>query len=537
MNTKGRSVFFGLLMLLMALLMVAPTALAGIAVPEGFAPGDVPVLGFPDNDSESGRFAVISRGLSSLGDTVLEQDPEHILLEIPVELSEFQLGIFDGRTGTMWDSFFCDPDDMVFQLYRDPDGIGNTASQDLIVEWTSDTMPADDWFIATVAQDPGAYSEARHAYIYHLAGKWLTTACENETNALKVIVQGIPFLRAGSTIGIEAVGVKEAYGDYPIIGGDYDGAFPVVFYVPESTDQVTLYDGDFDVADDTDDPNTPDLPANCGSATGVCPDTDGDGVPDYDPAETFPPFPTSPLTLAQGANPGALQDDAPDIDPAYDLIRYTPNVYYTVTSPSGWTVTNDNPSGNQEWEMFRIGVPGSDPDAVQAPSMPQGYYIWGIVGLDAYNAVFMQSRYDTFPKTGIMGDFVWQDADGNGEQGEGELGIEGVLLELLDANGDVIRTTITGVGGIYRFMGYAAGTYTVQIADANFDGNGPLDGYSASPQDNGADDALDSDGDTANHRAEVNIAENEIQLTVDFGFVPPCGPCEGKVTEACHLAK
>jgi hypothetical protein len=50
-----------------------------------------------------------------------------------------------------------------------------------------------------------------------------------------------------------------------------------------------------------------------------------------------------------------------------------------------------------------------------------------------------------------LGDFVFEDKNGNGIQDAGEPGIAGVTVTLCDANGNALGTTTTGANGIYGF--------------------------------------------------------------------------------------
>ena len=61
-----------------------------------------------------------------------------------------------------------------------------------------------------------------------------------------------------------------------------------------------------------------------------------------------------------------------------------------------------------------------------------------------------------------LGDYVWEDLNGNGIQDSGEPGVVGVTVNLL-VGGAVEATTTTGVGGIYSFASLAPGTYSVQV--------------------------------------------------------------------------
>lgn len=65
-----------------------------------------------------------------------------------------------------------------------------------------------------------------------------------------------------------------------------------------------------------------------------------------------------------------------------------------------------------------------------------------------------------------LGDFVWQDSNGNGLQDAGEPGLAGVSVALLDTNGDAVTdpagnpvVTTTDAAGAYSFSGLPAGDY------------------------------------------------------------------------------
>ncbi|MBI3965182.1 MAG: thrombospondin type 3 repeat-containing protein [Chloroflexi bacterium] len=77
----------------------------------------------------------------------------------------------------------------------------------------------------------------------------------------------------------------------------------------------------------------------------------------------------------------------------------------------------------------------------------------------------------------IIGDRVWNDADMDGLQDAGEIGIPGVKVNLLNSSNVVIATTTTGSDGIYRFQVNDPGTYTVQLDASNFTTGGTLSGW------------------------------------------------------------
>ncbi len=121
--------------------------------------------------------------------------------------------------------------------------------------------------------------------------------------------------------------------------------------------------------------------------------------------------------------------------------------------------------------------------------------------------------------TASLGNMVWNDRDADGIQDAGERGIKGVIVNLLDENATVVATSVTDASGSYRFTGLAAGTYAVAVAPDNFAPGGSLAGWDASPQDRGASEAKDSDGDPFTFRsAPVELAAGQQKSDVDFGF-------------------
>src|SRR5262249_41569607 len=57
---------------------------------------------------------------------------------------------------------------------------------------------------------------------------------------------------------------------------------------------------------------------------------------------------------------------------------------------------------------------------------------------------------------------VFTDTNGDGSLGNGEPGLAGVKVELLDASNQVAATATTGSGGAYSFTIDVPGTYTVE---------------------------------------------------------------------------
>ncbi len=133
---------------------------------------------------------------------------------------------------------------------------------------------------------------------------------------------------------------------------------------------------------------------------------------------------------------------------------------------------------------------------------------------------------DGCPLLGSIGDYVWNDVDRDGIQGDNESGIPGVTVELyLDANGDgipqsgeLLDTDVTDENGLYLFTGLAAGNYIVKVADSNFNSGAVLDSYFVAVPNAGSDDTKDSDGHPLTHEVAVTLASGENNMTIDFGF-------------------
>ncbi len=164
---------------------------------------------------------------------------------------------------------------------------------------------------------------------------------------------------------------------------------------------------------------------------------------------------------------------------------------YKVTDPNGNEYLNDNPSGNQEWEQFLIeSDSGVTADYHVSGFLPAGIYHIQMTGLDMHNlnawhlisgkvvCVYEDGTpCDPVLHPYLIGDTIWYDANGNGVQDNGEMGIPGVTVTLLDLNGQPMPngTAVTDANGEYQF-GVDAGTYSVQVNASNFDAGGALAG-------------------------------------------------------------
>ena len=147
-----------------------------------------------------------------------------------------------------------------------------------------------------------------------------------------------------------------------------------------------------------------------------------------------------------------------------------------------------------------------------------------------------------------LGNVVWFDDDNDGIFDEDELPVAGVVLALLDGNGNPVldefgnpRTETTDANGNYLFDALVEGTYIVAVLESNFVSGGPLDGVATSTGNNtisgtapDPDDDFDSDdngtfvlgGGAISNPIELTVGgepDGNDNFTVDFGFTPAAG--------------
>lgn len=118
-----------------------------------------------------------------------------------------------------------------------------------------------------------------------------------------------------------------------------------------------------------------------------------------------------------------------------------------------------------------------------------------------------------------IGDFVWEDLNGDGLQDAGENGIEGVTVNIYeDPNGanTLVGTITTAADGSYFFGGLTDGVeYQIE-----FDHSTAV-GYLPSSPTQGGDTSLDSDGDQTSGRSGIiTLTPGELNDTIDMGYYP-----------------
>ena len=113
-----------------------------------------------------------------------------------------------------------------------------------------------------------------------------------------------------------------------------------------------------------------------------------------------------------------------------------------------------------------------------------------------------------------IGDRVWCDTNGNGIQDDGEAGVYGVTVKLLNSGGYVVATTTTDSYGNYKFS-TQPGDYQVQVIKPSAFG-----GFTTANQ--GSNDAVDSDVDASTGKTGlITLLAGANDTSVDIGLTPP----------------
>ncbi|MEH6890548.1 M60 family metallopeptidase [Bacillus sp. JJ864] len=106
-----------------------------------------------------------------------------------------------------------------------------------------------------------------------------------------------------------------------------------------------------------------------------------------------------------------------------------------------------------------------------------------------------------------LGDQVWEDRNRNGIQDQGEKGIEGIRVQLLNKDGNVLKEVKTDQEGNYLFDGLTENIYRVQVE--------ALNGYVFTPKQSGQDVMADSNVSENGVTDYITLLNND--LTIDAG--------------------
>jgi hypothetical protein len=214
-------------------------------------------------------------------------------------------------------------------------------------------------------------------------------------------------------------------------------------------------------------------------------------------------FPNYGILIEQGATPGTAYASS---EYANAAIHPMLKICYTT-------------GGGSQCVTMQEGFNGVVPDAFISELYINDNYgsldrlFTGIVyGVNKQSLLYFDMP--TFPDLASIGDFVWCDDNGDGLQDLAEAGIEGVTVHLMDCGGNILNTDVTNASGYYLFDELEPGNYNIHFVLP--------DGYLFTLQNQGLDDAVDSDADvTTGMTACTTLDEGEIDLTWDAGLICP----------------
>lgn len=380
----------------------------------------------PSGDTTDGRFICIAgtQGLSTLTTDLF------IRLSATSDVSSLTLGLFDGDTGGMWDT---GTSALQFDLFADPEGDGGVTGP-LIDTWDTATTPYPDnaWLDRTIT--PPASAQTPNGNYFFVLRVRLAQPTTQVLSCFK--------LRTNTSIRMQPQfsfnfiawlsNVAEAqviYPDYPALTNPtYDGSWNFFVYVPAATPYFEMWDGDSDH----------------GNSDGTGMDTDDPNTSTSDPPWWSFTYAFEP----EGAAGAAPRDDTSNLP----YLR-APGIQYSVTTPTGERFVNTNPSGDEEWERFKLDTVTSVGADQQVSSLPAGVYQVTVEGMDLLNLNAMRFDYDLLGVTEdgrpvqpvlpySLGDRVFFDSNQNGiyDPGEDTNG-NGVLDKETDLNGNNIAET------------------------------------------------------------------------------------------------
>ncbi|MEM7391293.1 MAG: SdrD B-like domain-containing protein, partial [Verrucomicrobiota bacterium] len=196
----------------------------------------------------------------------------------------------------------------------------------------------------------------------------------------------------------------------------------------------------------------------------------------------------------------AVATNLPDAVGLYLFSNLAPGSYIVdfdeTTLPAGFVTTLADQGGDDAVD--------SDGD-ISTPVLPSG----------TTNLTFDLGIYEPV----AVGDYVWIDENGNGIQDVTETnGVLGVTVVLFDAMTNAIATNVTDASGLYLFTNLTPGVY---FADVDTSTLPP--GYVITFNDQGGDDAVDSDANPTNGMTPPTsfILSGTNDLTLDMGIYIP----------------
>ena len=187
--------------------------------------------------------------------------------------------------------------------------------------------------------------------------------------------------------------------------------------------------------------------------------------------------------------------------------------YYSFTGliPDAYSLTFGLPEGYGRTQQDALG--NSNDAADSDTNVSTGATVTTTLVSGEYDSTWDMGVY----QLASLGDYVWIDANRNGQQDAGETPVPNVRVVLHDANGTAILTTTTDSNGFYHFINLQPGSYSVQFDVSTLPAN-----YVPTTQGpTGAKDSTDSDADTNGQTELTTLVAGENDLSWDMGIYLP----------------
>ncbi len=284
------------------------------------------------------------------------------------------------------------------------------------------------------------------------------------------------------------------------IEDDACGDLPYVIMDKEFISAVEQPDGSFNVTYEIE-------VENIGGATGDYTLTD---TPQFDDDITINSGTYS------GQNNGIMNNSGSTILVAGESIAAGATHFYTIELNVTLDLSDGgNDGGDNEYD------PCSSPENEPGSNPGEGLYNLAELdrGSDGNNDIEDDTCGDLYVS---IGDFVWNDLDGDGIQDNGEPGIEDVTVTLYTCDGGFVESIQTNGQGIYEFDNLLPGCYYFEVSQP--------EGFEISLADQGGDDSVDSDLTEDNGpltSADFQIDKSE--SIYDFAFIGNCIGLGGEV--------
>ena len=235
-------------------------------------------------------------------------------------------------------------------------------------------------------------------------------------------------------------------------------------------------------------------------------DTNRDGIQDSNedgvPNVTVTLYDTiTGLPVLADADGVPIEPQQTDVDGAYLFENLVPGDYYLVFSdlPNNYIVTVPNAGADDALD--------SDVDPVTLAAPSTGFLTSGSNNNSLDFGIYQNSA--------SVGDFIWFDTNRDGIQDVGESGVPGITVNLLDKKGELVESTLTDKNGHYLFNNLVPGDYIIEFDLISL----PV-GYGPTHQDQGGNDAADSDADTLTGRTQqITLMPGEFNDDLNMGVV------------------